>query len=289
MAARDKVFISYSHDDRQWLDLLLRALALLIREQPNAVWWDGRIGAGQEWREEIQRSLASAKVAILLVSQSFLASEFILNEELPAILEKARTEGVAILWSLVRNCQWENTPLYRYQAVRLPQSRTMKAWNALSEAEFDDLLKILATETASRLSSDLAPLAEPPAPEPVPLPAPQAETDHRSAAILLEGVEDLTTVAEIGDFFVLRRRWPDAAKAFNDLIDLAAPYQEISMARGYEKLGLVRRQETKWQLASECWRLAQVLYRRTGQTDKVSEIERLLREIPAAGQVSPAK
>ena len=301
---RDKVFISYSNDDKKWLDQLIKVLSGQIRANWDAVWWDGRIKAGQEWMEQIQTALESAKVAVLLVSPGFLASEFILHVELPHFLNAAANDhGVTVLWSLVRNCPWERADFSRYQAVRYQEVHAMKAWNALNEAELDDLLKAFAREIEDNLRSDLVapPAAQASAEAPsatagieatastpaeprraaqVPRASAQAEPGHRAAETLLKDIKDLETVGEIGDLFVLRERWADAKYTYDHMIDLAAPHKERWMAWGYEKLGLIHRKEEKWQLAGECWKLAQLLYRRTGSINKAEETEQLLQDIP---------
>lgn len=46
-------------------------------------WDDTLIDPGSNWREEIKVAIESAKVAILIVSADFLASDFIVNNEIP--------------------------------------------------------------------------------------------------------------------------------------------------------------------------------------------------------------
>lgn len=86
---RDQVFISYSHLDKKWLGRLQTALKPLIRKEKIDVWADTRIRTGQNWKGQITQALARAKVAVLLVSQNFLASDFIADEEIPPIIATA--------------------------------------------------------------------------------------------------------------------------------------------------------------------------------------------------------
>jgi hypothetical protein len=58
-------------------------------------------------------------VAILLVTHHFVASDFIMNYELPKLLE-ARQEGLTIVWIAVGASLYEETPLNDLQAVNDP-------------------------------------------------------------------------------------------------------------------------------------------------------------------------
>lgn len=99
-----KVFICYAHKDRPWLDRLEEHLELLVLQNMVRTWSDQDIESGENWHGEIQESLQSAKVAILLVSPSFLASEYIRKSELPVLLKNAKEKGVIILPVIVRPC-----------------------------------------------------------------------------------------------------------------------------------------------------------------------------------------
>jgi hypothetical protein len=116
---RQHVFISYSHADRAWVERLRRMMAPMLRDsgQMLRLWDDNQIRPGAKWRDEIEMALAQAEVALLLVSDHFLASEFVMGQEVPKLLAAAKAEGVPILWVSLSPCLVEHTPIHQYQAV----------------------------------------------------------------------------------------------------------------------------------------------------------------------------
>ncbi len=133
------VFLSYSHQDRPWLERLSTMLAPLVRTGAIEFWWDGQIKAGNPWRQEIDGAMASARVAVLLVSAPFLASKFIAEVEMPYFLDAARNRQVHLLWVPVSPSLYEHTPLAEIQAAHDP-SRPL---STLSESERDVALKAI--------------------------------------------------------------------------------------------------------------------------------------------------
>lgn len=119
---RNKVFISYSHEDDAYLKILRKHLKALQSEGIEMNFWDDTlIKPGEKWLDEIERNLASAKVAILLVSTDFLISDFITKKEIPALLKAAENEGATIIPLVVRPCRFkQNQVLSQFQAVYNP-------------------------------------------------------------------------------------------------------------------------------------------------------------------------
>jgi hypothetical protein len=115
--ARDQVFISYSRKDRVWLDRLQTMLKPLVRNGAISVWAETSIRPGGRWKEELQQALASAKVAVLLVSDNFLASDFITQQEVPPLLAAAKEGKVRIVWLYLSHCRVDATPIADYQAA----------------------------------------------------------------------------------------------------------------------------------------------------------------------------
>ena len=56
-------------------------------------WTDQRIEEGQDWEQEIEEALDRATVAVLLISQRFLASDFVTEKEIPKILQREVVHG----------------------------------------------------------------------------------------------------------------------------------------------------------------------------------------------------
>jgi TIR domain-containing protein len=120
-STRTKVFISYSHADKEWLERLKRHLKPLVREGYLDYWDDTHIQPGDDWKQEIQNALDTAQVAVLLISADFFASDFIDETELPPLLATAQAKGVRILPVILSASRFARDPdLARFQAVNSP-------------------------------------------------------------------------------------------------------------------------------------------------------------------------
>jgi formylglycine-generating enzyme required for sulfatase activity len=147
---RDQLFISYSHVDRGWVERLQTMIRPLVRSHGLRLWDDSQIQPGDKWREAIETALAAAKVALLLVSPDFLASEFVNNSELPQLLAaaEAEEEGLRILWVPVRSSLVRRTPIAAYQGVGDPGRPLAK----MEDWEQDEALVKIAEEIEKALA-----------------------------------------------------------------------------------------------------------------------------------------
>lgn len=137
------LFISYSQADMvdtDWVGRLRMYLVPLQRAGTVDVWDDDRIATGSHWREEITQALEGAAAAVLLVGPGFLASDFVMQYELPLLLDAARTKGVQVFPVIVGYCGYTATPLERYQAANEPT----QPLESLPRAEQNKVLNNLA-------------------------------------------------------------------------------------------------------------------------------------------------
>jgi hypothetical protein len=127
MASTPLVFISYSHRDRRWLDRLLVHLRPLERAGAIRAWADTTRAAGSDWRAEIAAAISAARVAVLLVSADFIASDFVTKGELPPLLDAVRGRGAVVIPVIVSPSRFEQIPeLASLQSSNAP-SRPLSA------------------------------------------------------------------------------------------------------------------------------------------------------------------
>jgi predicted ATPase len=107
-----RVFISYAHEDARWFDEtgahgLIPWLRDSLRRPDIAFWYDPHLQPGEEWRSRILEEIARSHVVLLLVSESFLSSDFIKQVELPAIQARVEQGQAIVLPLLLEPCNYQ--------------------------------------------------------------------------------------------------------------------------------------------------------------------------------------
>ena len=73
------------------------------------------IQTGDRWHDKIESALKSAGVAVVLVSASYLESEYVMKYELPAIISAAADGKLRLFWVNVSYAASEATELESFQ------------------------------------------------------------------------------------------------------------------------------------------------------------------------------
>lgn len=157
------LFISYSHRDMteelNWLDRLKLHLEQLRRQRGLDIWDDTRIKAGGDWQSAIKAGMDEAIAAILLVGPGYLGSKFIAEQELPVLLDAAKTRGIKIYPLVVGYCLYKTSPLEPYQAVNSPD----RPLEALPRAKQNEILNDLSSAIEMEMFEQFAQQPEGPA------------------------------------------------------------------------------------------------------------------------------
>ena len=111
-----RVFVSYAREDRKWLDRdyrfnLIPFLMESLKRQNVVFWFDKDLKPGDEFRNHIEAEIDQAQIALLIVSQAFLNSEFIDKYEMSRIADRARLGQMIIVPVLVEPCDWSEYPV----------------------------------------------------------------------------------------------------------------------------------------------------------------------------------
>jgi hypothetical protein len=124
MKMRDTVFISYCHVDDEYRRRLRVHLAPLEKAEKFKVWDDAINQPGDRWRDSINTAMKNAFAAILLISADFLNSDFIVNNELPYLLEAAEKNEIRIIPIILKEVALdtlESFELSKFQYINDPK------------------------------------------------------------------------------------------------------------------------------------------------------------------------
>jgi TIR domain len=197
------IFVSYSHKDQKIFQEFKTMLAPAAQGGLLEVWDDQKIRPGEKWEEKIRDALSAAEIAVLLVSQHFLASHFITQNELLPILNAARGRGIVVFWIYVSSCLFEKTEIKSYQAaydVSRPLDLMKRAERqaALSEICFKliDTQSRISYEKATKTNLAVA----------APLPQDNREAHLECCLLISEALESADATRFGGPTTVIHRR-----------------------------------------------------------------------------------
>ncbi|MDJ0732000.1 MAG: toll/interleukin-1 receptor domain-containing protein [Crocosphaera sp.] len=236
-----EIFICYAHKDnehrdpnKRWLERLQECLRPLELQGHASVWVDLDIELGEEWHQNIQQTLEQIRVALLLVSPAFLASEYIRNSELPVLLRRAKDRELVIIPIFVRQCAWRETtfnyPDPKTGPYKLSLSKKQmpngKPLNAMEEHEQDETFykvyrridKIFNPPQVKSPTPTKSPTSKPPAPKP-----PTPESLEEEAQRNLREIEDIRANKVELDYYDFVIALKDKLPKDRAMYDLIAP------------------------------------------------------------------
>ncbi len=117
LAVMKNVFISYSHDDIQFRQQMETYLINLKRDGLINVWQDGQLQPGDDWDMAIKSSLQKADICIMLLSQSFIVSNYVHEVEFKAVMENRKSDNCRIIPVLIKACDWKNWKVYPQEVL----------------------------------------------------------------------------------------------------------------------------------------------------------------------------
>jgi hypothetical protein len=101
-----EIFFSYSHKDERLRNQLAEHLSTLKNQGVIDDWHDRKITAGTEWEGQIDEHLNTAKIILLLISSSFLASKYCYDIELKRAMERHNADEARVIPIILRSSDW---------------------------------------------------------------------------------------------------------------------------------------------------------------------------------------
>src|SRR5918994_615257 len=112
-----KIFCSYSRKDEEHLNDLRDWLRDLERQGQIEWWHDREIVPGREYEKDIDKNLRNADIILLLVSPTFMASDYVYAKEVTVAVERHEQGEARVIPIIVRRARWERAPFAMLQAL----------------------------------------------------------------------------------------------------------------------------------------------------------------------------
>ncbi len=112
-----KIFISYSKEDREYLEELQKHLAPLYQQGKVQPFNDHDVLPGEDWDHKIKKELEAADIILFLLSPDALVTEYIRDVEIKIAMARREKELAVVVPVIIRHCDWEETELSALNAL----------------------------------------------------------------------------------------------------------------------------------------------------------------------------
>src|SRR5690242_15280929 len=106
-----KIFVSYSHDDFKYMEMIRKSLSAREQNKQIELWTDEKIIAGADYDSNIDGALQNADIILFLISMNFLSSWYIYNVELQRAVERHKQGLVRLIPVVVEDCDFKSSSL----------------------------------------------------------------------------------------------------------------------------------------------------------------------------------
>lgn len=112
-----KIFISYSQNDKALLQEFLAHLSPLKRNGKISSWHDREILPGDEWDGTIKEELQTADIILLMISATFLSTDYIWDVEIAVAMERHARGNARVIPIFLKPCKWEDAPFSKLNGL----------------------------------------------------------------------------------------------------------------------------------------------------------------------------
>ncbi len=139
--ARPLVFISATHKDIEWRQLLERTLD---NYNQDIEWWDdSKLEPGIQWETEIEAVMARAQIAVLLLSPDYLDSRNAIAE-MARLRAQSKSGHLKLFPIVIRDCAWKD----------VPEIRAVQVW--ANGSALDNLAPRQRSDELNRIASSIS-------------------------------------------------------------------------------------------------------------------------------------
>jgi hypothetical protein len=131
-----RVFVSYSHKDKEFASQLSTSCAQLRRDGWIDLWSDAEILPGGNWRKEIYSALEQADLVLFLISPDFIQSDFCYGIEMRRALERHADGRARVIPIVIRATDTAGAPFAQLQMLPT-DSKPITGWTDRDSAWLD--------------------------------------------------------------------------------------------------------------------------------------------------------